>query len=106
MSREELYKLNDELRWKLYSERVNLRNCESTREDVKFYIKEPLELQKKYVDVLDYANRYMMDTFDSIEHFFKYSKLLRKEIHSRIAKLKKERKEVKDKLSRLPKIKS
>lgn len=105
MNREELYKLNDELRWKLATELNHLRTCNQTREDVNYYIKNPLELKRKYDDVLDYANRYMMDTFDSVEHFFKYSKLLRKEIHSRITKLKKERKEVKDKLSRLPKNK-
>ena len=105
MNREDLYKLNNELRWKLGTKLDNLRNSEQTREDVKYYIKNPLELKRKYSDVLDYANRYMMEEFDSTEHFFKYSKLLRKEIHARLSKLKKERKEVKDKLSRLPKNK-
>lgn len=105
MNREELYKLNNELRWERYELILKLRHIEKYIEDVNFFIKNPLELKRKYTDTLDYVNRSMIEIFDSLEHFFKYSKSLRKEIHSRLSNLKKKRKEVKDKLSLLPKNK-
>lgn len=100
MTRERLYKLNDTLRWLIIKEKRNLRDYQEMIEYVGYKIKLSLKAEK---DALSYASHTLGYRFDSIEEFFRYSKLTRKKIHNSLAYLKKERKKLKDKLSRLPK---
>lgn len=103
MNRQQLYKLNDTMRWLVVKERRNLRDCQEMIEYVGYKIKLPIISER---DILDYVSRVLSYRFDSVEDFFIYSKLNRKKIHNSLAYLKKERKKVKDKLSRLPKKKT
>lgn len=109
MTREKLLAQNDEMRWCRYGLRMKLNNLQSLIADVKYFTKNPLDLQKKYSDIADYVEkklfiRYVVkpicekDVFD-----FLYSEM--KKTHVELKELKSKKKQVMDKLSKMPKDK-
>jgi hypothetical protein len=109
--RDKLFKQNDDMRWQLYGLRVKLRDLQSQIDDAKYYLKNPLKLQKRYLDVFDYVKNSLKYRYDGELNFatekemFNFLYTERKSTHSELKELKAKRKLVKDELSKMPKIK-
>lgn len=109
--RDKLFKQNDDMRWEQYGLRVKLRDLQRQIDDAKYYLLNPLELQKKYVDVFDYVKKWLNNRYGSKLKFttekemFDFLYAERKNTHTELKELKVKRKLVKDKLSKIPKTK-
>lgn len=109
--RDKLFKQNNDMRWEQYGLRVKLRDLQRQIDDAKYYLLNPLELQKKYVDVFDYVKKWLNNRygnklkFTTEKEMFYFLYAERKNTHTELKKLKAKRKLVKDKLSKIPKTK-
>jgi hypothetical protein len=109
--RYKLFKQNDDMRWEAYGLRGKLRDLETQIEDAKYYLKNPLELQKKYLDVFDYVKKWLNSRYGEKLNFTTESEMFdflyteRKNTHKELKELKLKRKLVKDRLSKIPKTK-
>ena len=109
MIRGKLFEQNNEMRWNRYRLRIKLNNLQNLIDEVKYFIKNPLELQKKYSDVSDYVEKRLLGRcavkFQNEKEIFDFLYSEMKKTHAEFKELKPKQKEVMDKLSKMPKNK-
>lgn len=109
MERDKLLKQYNDLSTQRRKLKIQLNiYLEDWIKDAIFYTKNPMELKKKYSNVLDYMEQQLKPyherkKFQNEEDMLNFLKLERKNIHTKLKQLKQEIKNIKDTLSNIPK---
>lgn len=109
--RDKLVKQNIDMYWEAYGLRGKLSDLQNRIDDAKYYLKNPLELARKYINVIDYVKQWLNGRygdklkFTTEKEMFDFLYKERILTHKELKELKVKRKLVKDNLSKIPKTK-